>query len=458
MWLLVQPGPQTGGVCAVSPVRHGTDATGLPTLGSVTAAAVTSPDAVAPAVTTVELPDSPELLGLLPSAGALSWVRRGEGLVGWGEADRLEVSGPGALAEAAAWWADRSAALDVDDAVRVPGSGPVVFASIAFDPAAGTSVFVVPEVVVGRRDGVTWLTAAGDADPRDLLAGDPTPLPPAPTRLRYADGALDPASWCSAVAGAVRRIGDGDLAKVVLARDLLVTADVPLDTRRLLARLAARFPDCWTFAVDGLLGATPELLLRRTGRQLSARVLAGTAPRGAGADDERLAAGLLASAKDLSEHRLAVESLVRALDPFCTALSVPEEPSLLTLPNVRHLASDVTGTQRRSGRGGRAGLLDLVDAVHPTAAVCGTPPELANALISELEGMDRGRYAGPVGWLDARGDGEFGLALRCAQLGEEDPCTARLFAGCGIVAGSDPAAELAETQSKFAAFQAALES
>jgi menaquinone-specific isochorismate synthase len=423
----------------------------------VTAAAVTSPDAVAPAVTTVELPDSPDLLRLLPRDGALSWVRRGEGLVGWGEADRLEVSGPGALAEAAAWWADRSAALAVDDGVRVPGSGPVVFAGIAFDPAAGTSVFVVPEVVVGRRDGVTWLTTTGDVDPRDVLAGDPAPLLPAPTRLRYADGALDPASWCGAVAAAVRRIGDGDLAKVVLARDLLVTADVPLDARRLLGRLADRFPDCWTFAVDGLLGATPELLLRRTGRQLSARVLAGTAPRGAGADDDRLAAELLASAKDLAEHALAVDSLVRALDPFCTALSVPAAPSLLTLPNVRHLATDVTGTQRRSGARGRAGLLDLVDAVHPTAAVCGTPPDVANALIAELEGMDRGRYAGPVGWLDARGDGEFGLALRCAQLGEEDPCTARLFAGCGIVAGSDPAAELAETQSKFAAFQAALE-
>ncbi len=423
----------------------------------MTAAAVTSPDAVAPAVTTVELPDSPDLLRLLPRDGALSWVRRGEGLVGWGEADRLEVSGPGALAEAAAWWADRSAALAVDDGVRVPGSGPVVFAGIAFDPAAGTSVFVVPEVVVGRRDGVTWLTTTGDVDPRDVLAGDPAPLLPAPTRLRYADGALDPASWCGAVAAAVRRIGDGDLAKVVLARDLLVTADVPLDARRLLGRLADRFPDCWTFAVDGLLGATPELLLRRTGRQLSARVLAGTAPRGAGADDDRLAAELLASAKDLAEHALAVDSLVRALDPFCTALSVPAAPSLLTLPNVRHLATDVTGTQRRSGARGRAGLLDLVDAVHPTAAVCGTPPDVANALIAELEGMDRGRYAGPVGWLDARGDGEFGLALRCAQLGEEDPCTARLFAGCGIVAGSDPAAELAETQSKFAAFQAALE-
>ncbi|MBM7806049.1 menaquinone-specific isochorismate synthase [Geodermatophilus bullaregiensis] len=423
----------------------------------MTAAAVTSPDAVAPAVTTVALPDSPDLLRLLPATGALSWVRRGEGLVGWGEADRLEVRGPGALAEAASWWAGRSADLAVDDGVGVPGSGPVVFASIAYDPAAGTSVFVVPELVVGRRDGVTWLTTTGDAGPRDVLAA-PLPLPPSPARLRYADGALDPASWCSAVAAAVARIGDGDLAKVVLARDLLVTADVPLDPRRLLDRLAARFPDCWTFAVDGLLGATPELLLRRTGRELSARVLAGTAPRGAGAEDDRLAAGLLDSAKDRAEHALAVDSLVQALEPYCSALSVPGEPSLLTLANVRHLATDVVGTQRRTGARGRAGLLELVDAVHPTAAVCGTPPDRAAAVIGELEGMDRGRYAGPVGWLDARGDGEFGLALRCAQLSDDDPATARLFAGCGIVAGSDPSAELAETQSKFAAVQAALES
>jgi menaquinone-specific isochorismate synthase len=243
---------------------------------------------------------------------------------------------------------------------------------------------------------------------------------------------------------------------VVLARDLLVTADVPLDPRRLLARLADRFPDCWTFSVDGLLGATPELLLRRNGRQLSARVLAGTAPRGAGADDDRLAAALLGSAKDRAEHAYAVESLVRALDPYCTELRAPVEPELLTLANVRHLATDVSGTQRRRGRGGRAGLLELIAAVHPTAAVCGTPTAAAAAVIGELEGMDRGRYAGPVGWLDARGDGEFGLALRCAELAG-DGVSARLFAGCGIVAGSDPTAELAETQAKFAAFQAALE-
>ncbi|MCW2532737.1 MAG: entC [Blastococcus sp.] len=424
----------------------------------MTAAALTSPAAAARTVTTVRSDDAGALLDRLPTEGALSWVRRGEGLVGRGEAARLEVTGPHALTEAADWWASFTDDLDVDvdDDLGIAGSGPVLFASIAFDPVAGTSVFVVPEVTVGRRDGVGWITTIGDVDPRDVSASFPPEADddPAP-RLRYADGALDPATWCAAVATAMERIGAGELAKVVLARDLLVSADVPLDPRRLLRRLADRFPDCWTFAVDGLLGATPELLLRRSGRQLSARVLAGTAPRGAGADDQRLADALIGSAKDRAEHALAVDSLVRALEPYCTTLDAPAEPHLLTLANVRHLASDVTGTQRRRGPRGAAGLLELIGAVHPTAAVCGTPTRDAAAVIAELEGMDRGRYAGPVGWLDAHGDGEFGLALRCAELVGDD--SARLFAGCGIVAGSDPAAELAETQSKFAAFQAALE-
>ncbi|CAA9224163.1 MAG: Isochorismate synthase @ Menaquinone-specific isochorismate synthase [uncultured Blastococcus sp.] len=422
----------------------------------MTTAALTSPAAAACAVTTLRTDEAGALLGHVTQEGALSWVRGGEGLVGRGEAARLEVSGPGALAEAASWWADYVDGLDVDDDLGIPGSGPVLFASIAFDPVGGTSVFIVPETVVGRRDGVGWVTTVGDHDPRDVLAtAQAAPRHEPPLRLRYADGALDPATWCAAVAAAVGRIDAGELAKVVLARDLLVSADVPLDPRRLLARLADRFPDCWTFAVDGLLGATPELLLRRTGRQLSARVLAGTAPRGAGAEDERLAAALMSSVKERAEHALAVDSLVPALAAYCSSLSVPEEPELLTLANVRHLASDITGTQRSSGSRGRASFLELVGAVHPTAAVCGTPTAAAAGLIAEFEGMDRGRYAGPVGWLDARGDGEFGLALRCAELVGED--SARLFAGCGIVAGSNPAAELAETQSKFAAFQAALE-
>jgi menaquinone-specific isochorismate synthase len=420
-------------------------------------AAATSEATDAAAVTTTPFgPRRTPLLTLLPAEGALAWVRRGEGLVGWGEADRLEVSGPRALEEAAAWWADRCARTEAHDPLGVPGSGPVVFASIAFDPNASTSVFVVPEVIVGRRDGQTWVTVTGEADEdRAVVETSPQEAATSIGRLAYADGALDPVAWCGAVAAAVQRIDAGALDKVVLARDLLVSADRPLDPRRLLLRLAERFPDCWTFAVEGLLGATPELLLRRTGRRLDARVLAGTAPRGAGADDDRLAAGLQSSVKDHTEHAYAVDSLADALRPYCEELVVPEQPQLLTLPNVRHLASDVHGRQRN---GDATGLLELVGAVHPTAAVCGSPTPQAARLIGELEGMDRGRYAGPVGWLDARGDGEFGLALRCAQLtGADDGRQARLFAGCGIISGSDPIAELAETQAKLAAFQAALE-
>jgi len=391
------------------------------------------------------------LLTLLPTEGALAWVRRGEGLVGWGEADRLEVRGPGALAEAAAWWADRCARTHTEDPLGVPGSGPVVFASIAFDPVATTSVFVVPEVVVGRRDGQTWVTVTGDADEdRAVVETSPQEAATSIGRLAYADGSLDPVTWCGAVAAAVRRIDAGELDKVVLARDLLVTADRPLDPRRLLLRLAERFPDTWTFAVEGLLGATPELLLRRTGRHLDARVLAGTAPRGAGDDDERLARGLAESPKDHAEHAYAVDSLADALRPYVDELHVPEHPVVLTLPNVRHLASDVHGRQRDDDP---TGLLELVGAVHPTAAVCGSPTPQAARLIAELEGMDRGRYAGPVGWIDASGDGEWGLALRSAELRGD---SVRLFAGCGIVADSDPAAELAEAAAKFVPVRDAL--
>jgi menaquinone-specific isochorismate synthase len=420
----------------------------------VTPAALSSATEVAQVTTTPLGSRRTPLLTLLPAEGALAWVRGGDGLVGWGEADRLEVSGPGALTTAAAWWAERCADSRVRDPLGIPGSGPVVFASIAFDPAAGTSVFVVPEVVVGRRDGQTWVTTTGDGGPA-VVETSPKEAATSIGRLAYADGALDPVTWCGAVAKAVRRIDGGELDKVVLARDLLVTADRPLDPRRLLLRLAERFPGCWTFAVEDLLGATPELLLRRTGRELSARVLAGTAPRGAGADDDRLAEGLEHSAKDHAEHAYAVDSLAASLRPFCSELVVPAQPDVLTLPNVRHLATDVHGRQRADDP---TGLLELIGAVHPTAAVCGSPTPRAARVIAELEGMDRGRYAGPVGWLDARGDGEFGLALRCAELtGAEGGRQARLFAGCGIVAGSDPIAELAETQAKLAAFQAALE-
>ncbi|MER7134847.1 isochorismate synthase, partial [Streptosporangium saharense] len=274
--------------------------------------------------------------------------------------------------------------------------------------------------------------------------------PREPGRIRYGDGSLSAPEWEHAVAGAVERIRAGRLEKAVLARDLTATADRAIDVRVLLARLSGRYPDCYTFSCDGLVGATPELLVRRTGETVESLVLAGTTPRGSDeADDSRRGAALLASGKDRHEHACAVESVRAALTPLCSELEVPGEPELLALPNVQHLASPVTG---RLAAG--ASVLDVVAAMHPTAAVGGTPTPVALDVIRELEGMDRGGYAGPVGWIDARGDGEWGIALRCARI---DGSRARLFAGCGIMGDSVPAAELAEAQAKFRVMQYALE-
>jgi menaquinone-specific isochorismate synthase len=388
------------------------------------------------------------LLDRLPaSTGALSWVSRGHGLVGWGEAARLEVSGPDRFAQAAEWWRQVAAGWSVEDELGLPGCGPVAFGSFAFDDDGPTSsVLVVPEVLVGRRDDTTWLTTIGGRSATTSVLNDVE----APRGLRYSGGTISVTAFRQAVEAAVSRIRSGALDKVVLAHDLVARADDDIDARFVLRGLADRYPDCWTFAVDGLVGATPELLVQRSGDEVLSRVLAGTAARGAdAADDESLRTGLLRSAKDLEEHRYAVESVTSLLTPHCADLSVPTTPYVLELPNVCHLASDVTGRLRDG-----ADALELAGALHPTAAVGGTPTDAAMRLRRDLEPMDRGRYAGPVGWVDARGDGEWGIALRCAQL---DGRTARLFAGCGIVADSDPDAEVLEAQTKFVPMRDALE-
>jgi menaquinone-specific isochorismate synthase len=387
------------------------------------------------------------LLRRLPtSAGALAWVHDGEGLVGWGEVARLEVRGPGRFAQAQRWWREQLERFTVYDDVGAVGSGPVAFGSFAFaDDSTEPSVIVVPEVVLGRRDGQAWLTTFG-TPPR---LSSPQPVSP-PSLLRYAHGEASVTAYRAAVAEAVRRIAAGDVAKVVLAHDLVALADGPIDARFVLTGLAGRYPDCWTFAVDGLVGATPELLLALHDGQLTSLVLAGTTARGGDeADDQRLHAELLQSSKNLEEHRYALDSLTQALQPLTTSMTTSPTPYLLELSNVVHLATAVSGTVV----GGRDAL-DLVAAVNPSAAVGGTPTPVAVRMLRELEGFDRGRYAGPVGWIDANGQGEWGIALRCGLL---DGNAARLFAGCGIVAESDPDAEVAEAQSKFVPMRDALE-
>jgi menaquinone-specific isochorismate synthase len=397
-------------------------------------------------VRTIRLDDQEPLLSRLPESGPLAWVRHGEGLVGWGEAARLLVRGSDRFAEAVRWWQSFVAHAIVDDRVGHPGSGAVVFGSFAFDDEPTPSILVVPRVVVGRRDGRTWLTIIGKAVPANQRRTHAA----APRDVRYSEGALSATAWRDTVAEAVSRIRDGELNKVVLARDLLARSARPVDVRHLLYGLAERYPSCFTFSVDGLVGATPELLVRRQGDRVLSQVLAGTAWRREAAEDEdQLAAALLASEKDREEHAYAASSAADALAPYCDELVVPASPSVLRFANVLHLATEVTGRLR-----GGATALDLAGALHPTAAVCGTPTEIARKVIRDLERMDRGRYAGPVGWMDAAGDGEWGVALRCAEVAGT---RLRLFAGCGIVSGSDPDSELAEAQAKLVPVRDALE-
>jgi menaquinone-specific isochorismate synthase len=409
-------------------------------------------------VRTVPLDDDRPLLDLLPRdaaghapADAVAWVRAGEGLVGWGTAVRIAPgAGPARFATADAALRDLDA--EVDDAVRAPGTGLVAVGSFAFDDDAGGSVLRVPRIVVGRRDGTTWCTTV-DVGAGPPLPGLPAPGAPVPAprrdRPRYAGSSNPDVHWLEAVAAAVERIAAGEVDKVVLARDHALWSREPFDAADLATRLTARFPHCHTFAVEGLVGATPELLLSRRGDRVVSRVLAGTTGRSDDeAEDAALGAALLASDKDQAEHRYAADSVREVLAPRCAELTYDPTPRLLRLDNVQHLATTFEGRLAGDDRS-----LDVVAALHPTAAVGGTPRDRALAMIRTLEGLDRGRYAAPVGWTDVAGDGEWGIALRCAELAG---ARARLFAGVGIVAASLPEAELEETRLKLRAMQAAL--
>ena len=387
-----------------------------------------------------------DLLARLPDDHPFAWVRQRDGLVGWGEATRLEVPpGPDRFAHANAAFLRWCEAADIDDPLGLPGTGPIATASFAFDPASPECAVVVPAVVLARRDGRSWMTVVGGtaAVPRAAAL-------PEPTRVRYAGASVSEVAWLEAVAEAARTVREGTLAKVVLARDLKVWSDEPLDVRALARRLAERFDDCWTFISDGLVGATPELLVRRMGGAATSVVLAGSAPRGTtAAQDAAHGQALRDSAKDRVEHEVAVASVLDRFRELADDVVADAAPWLLRLANVQHLATTVTATLPKEQTA-----LELAGLLHPTAAVCGTPTQLALEHIRAAEGMDRGRYSGAVGWMDADGNGEFGIALRCAEVGGS---RGRLFSGAGIMAESLPESELEETRLKLRAMQSALE-
>jgi menaquinone-specific isochorismate synthase len=443
---------------------------------------------------------SPAAVDLLAAAGSdgVLWQHEGFGLAGRGVALRIEL--PRGLTDTAAvaGVADSLAAIQGGDDVAGPGSGAVALGALPFVRDA-PGVLIVPRVVIGRRDGEAWITTISGPGERqsgerqsatglaermvaDALGGF-TDSSRAPSEFTLRS-VLDHDAWGGLVAGAVARIDDGTLGKVVLARQVDVTANRPFVTSDVVARLLALYPTCMVFRIDGFLGASPELLIERRGAHVASHPLAGTIGRsGDLVTDEALIAELLASPKERREHAYVIDDLRRTLGAACDGLDVPGKPTVLELRNVSHLATRLTGvlsdvTGRSTGPGGGSGdpgnaagqpapsgdelahpglrvpsALQLVARVHPTPAVGGTPTDEAVAYIGAVEGFDRGRYAGPVGWMDSRGDGDWAIGLRSADV---DGDHASMYAGAGVVAGSRPEAELAETQLKLQALLAAL--
>ena len=374
----------------------------------------------------------------LVSAGELLFERNRLGLAGRGVARRVP-------------WSDAAAALaaiETDDEVGLPGCGPVAFGARPFDPDAPAEV-IVPREVFGRADdGTRWHTVIGDLDDR---AGPPPPLGPSESPSRFTvEPSRSPAWWCELVEQATKAMAEGPLRKVVLAREIVVTADVPFDAAPILGRLRTTYPGCHLYRVDGFVGASPELLVSRAGDIVRSHPMAGTAARGGDpTTDARLAAALLASTKDREEHQITIDMVHDTLLNWCSYVDYEAEPSIVPVANVQHLATLVEGRLSQPA----PSVVELVDALHPTPAVCGSPRDDALAFIRAHEGFDRDRYAGAVGWVDGRGNGSWAVSLRCAAL---DGATARVFAGNGIVADSDPATELAETRSKLQAMLSAL--
>ncbi len=412
-------------------------------------------------------------LDLLAFAGdsGLLFTRETVGLAARGEAMRIALPG-GTLSVAHV--RNVLDAIVSDDPLHRAGTGPVAFGALPFVPTEAGELIVPSEIVAKSSDGTAWWTRIGPmSDPAPNADDDYSPdsltMPELVATRQPAwsphgfglNSSVSHPVWCDIIATAVEQIrnetedADG-LRKVVLARSVDVEATDPFVVGDILARLHALFPSCMVFSIEGFIGASPELLVSRKGSSLRAHPLAGTVARSGDPEtDAKLAAGLLASAKDRWEHLLVIDVLDDVLRPLCDELDVPQTPSIVPLRNVSHLGTLITGSLRATDVVNRSAptALELVSVLNPTPAVGGVPQAKALAVIAALEPVPRGTYAGPVGWVDAAGNGEWAVGLRSARI---DGNRARMFAGGGIVNDSEPAAELAETQLKLQALLAAV--
>ena len=364
------------------------------------------------------------------------FVRDGVGLAGRGVAARVPVADVASVL----------AGIECDDAVGRPGCGPIALGVLPFRPSDGTEL-VVPAVTIGKGpDGDRWITTIDGAD-ADL---EPPPAPTARAGGFTVVPGVPVDTYLAAVEAGRAAVRAGRLTKVVIARDVVVEADRPLDVHAILLRLRASFGSSYRYSFDGFVGASPELLVARHGDVVRSHPLAGTASRtGDPTTDAMTAAALIASTKDQVEHRVVIDVVHETLLPWCSYVDWEAEPSIVTVANVQHLGTLIEGRLSSPP----PNVLELVVALSPTPALGGHPRAEALELIAAVEGMERGRYGGAVGWVDAAGNGTWAVAIRCAEI---DGARARLFAGGGIVADSDPHAELAETQAKLQAMLSAI--
>lgn len=380
--------------------------------------------------------EAPDLNDVAADDGVL-FVRGGSGLGGRGVAARVS---------------DRHVVpllADVHHDSTVDEASVLAVGAIPFRPGSGAEL-IVPEVCVVKRDGAAWVTAIDGADVAAALQPPREPIATAPAWRIEQIVAVD--HYLAAVESARDAVRSGDLTKAVIARPIRVTADGPISVHAVLRRLKATFSSSYRFSVEGFIGASPELLVAVDGAVVRSHPLAGTTPRTGDVDnDARLAAELQASAKNQIEHRVVIDDVHDRLLPYVSYLDEEPEPSIVTVANVQHLGTRLEGMLSQPA----PSAIDLVHALCPTPALGGHPRTAAIELIERVEGFERGRYGGAVGWVDARGDGAWAVAIRCAEF-TDDRRSARLVAGGGIVADSEPLAELAETQAKFQAMLSAI--
>ena len=372
--------------------------------------------------------------------------RLGRGLVGTGEVIRAEFSGLDRFAKAQAWWSALSSRATVNDTTQRPGSGLVSFGAFTFsENSHQKSVLIVPERVIGIDETGAFETRIVNTNPGQApIDTASAEISPPTTSEGWTSGSIREEDFLSQVKVVKERIRSGDFNKVVLARDLVRSIPPEFSIEAIVKKLSDAYPDTFVFSVDGLVGASPETLASVRGRDVSLRVLAGSAPRGVDERDDREKARLLAtSTKDLDEHRFAVQNVLNTLERQDVTAAADDVPFQLKLPNLWHLATDIRAVLPKA-----ANSIEVIGALHPTAAVAGSPTDAALDFIATQEGLDRGRYAGPVGWLDSRGDGDWAIAIRCGQI-DTTANTITAYAGAGIVAGSDASKELLETELKF---------